>query len=174
MYDGPFDSPANYSDPARTVIISGLSKNVAMTGWRLGWVGGPKTLIQALSDIQQYSFVCAPSPAQAAAFAGMEFDMAENRRTFGGRRDAIFGGLRELGYDVAKPGGAFYIFPKAPNGDGDAFVQRAIENKLLIVPGSVFSERRTHFRISFAADTRMIQRGLGIFAELREPAAVRT
>jgi len=174
VYDGPFDSPANYSDPARTVIISGLSKNVAMTGWRLGWVGGPKALIQALSDIQQYSFVCAPSPAQAAAFAGMDYDMAANRRTFGQRRDAIFSGLRDLGYEVAKPGGAFYIFPKAPNGDGDAFVQRAIENRLLIVPGSVFSERKTHFRISFAADMKMIERGLGIFAELREPAAVRT
>lgn len=172
VYDGPFESPASYTDPERTIIISGLSKNVAMTGWRLGWVGGPKVLVQALSDIQQYSFVCAPSPAQAAAFAGMDYDMAGNRKTFGMRRDAIYKGLHDLGYEVSRPGGAFYIFPKAPNGDGDAFVQKAIENKLLIVPGSVFSERRSHFRISFAADIKMIERGIGILADLRNAVGV--
>ncbi len=166
VFDGSFDSPANYTNPERTVIISGLSKNVAMTGWRIGWVAGPAFLIQALSDIQQYSFVCAPAPAQAAAFSGLEVDMTEIRQRFTERRDLIYGGLKDAGYDVEHPGGAFYILPAAPCGDGDAFVRRAIDHNLLVVPGSVFSERKTHFRISFAAGTDQLQRGIRILREL--------
>jgi aspartate/methionine/tyrosine aminotransferase len=63
---------------------------------------------------------------------------------------------------VTRPGGAFYIFPQAPGGDGDAFVTKAIENSLLIIPGSVFSARKTHFRISFAASEETIKRGLDV------------
>lgn len=168
VYDDAFESPAKYTDPAMTIIISGLSKNVAMTGWRVGWVAGPKHLIQALSDIQQYSFVCAPAPAQEAAFAGLEFDMTENRSLFRERRDLIAGGLANLGYEVSRPGGAFYIFPKAPIADGEEFVKLAIRNNLLVVPGNVFSDRNTHFRISFAASTEQLKRGLGILESLRQ------
>lgn len=167
VFDGPFVSPARFTDPARTVIISGLSKNVAMTGWRLGWVAGPKALILALSEIQQYSFVCAPSPAQEAAGAGMDFDMSAIREQFTRRRDLIYSGLVESGYNVEKPGGAFYILPEAPGGDGEAFVRKAIEKNLLVVPGGVFSERNSHFRISFAASTDQLERGIGILGELR-------
>ena len=59
-----------------------------------------------------------------------------------------------------KPGGAFYIFPNAPGGDGDAFVTKAIENNLLIIPGSVFSDFKSNFRISFAAAEDVILRGV--------------
>ena len=69
-------------------------------------------------------------------------------------------------FQVVKPGGAFYIFPEAPGGDGDAFVKKAIENNLLIIPGSVFSDKKTHFRISFAATNDTIQRGLEILHRL--------
>ena len=71
-------------------------------------------------------------------------------------------------YNVTKPGGAFYIFPEAPNRDGDAFVKKAIENNLLVVPGSVFSEKNTHFRISFAASDETIDRGLEILRRMAE------
>ncbi len=166
VFDGPFRSPADFTDPARTVIISGLSKNAAMTGWRIGWVAGPKVLVQALSDIQQYSFVCAPSFAQAASFSALEFDMADIRERFTKRRDFVHAGLVDAGYSVEKPGGAFYVLPAAPGGNGDEFVRRAIEKNLLVVPGSVFSERATHFRISFAAGMEQLERGVGILREL--------
>lgn len=170
-YDGAAPSLGRFSDPARTIVISGLSKNVAMTGWRLGWVTGPKDFILALSDIQQYSFVCAPSVAQAASFAALDYDMSAVRADYRARRDTIYNGLRDLGYSVARPGGAFYIFPEAPNGDGEAFVRRAIEKELLIVPGKVFSERNTHFRISFASSQEQLRRGLDILGELKREFA---
>lgn len=168
VFDGPFQSIAHHTDPARTIIISGLSKSVAMTGWRLGWVAGPADLVKALSEIQQYSFVCAPSPAQHAAFAGLEYDMKPQRDLYRERRDLIAGGLKELGYEAVAPGGAFYVFPRAPWGTGEEFVKRAIEEELLVVPGNIFSERNTHFRISFAATKDTLRRGLEILDRLRQ------
>ena len=161
-YDGEFLSPARFTDPERTIIISGLSKSVGMTGWRMGWTYGPKDLIQAMSEVQQYSFVCAPSPAQEASLVAIDHDMTETCVQYRGRRDVIYGGLKKLGFEVSKPGGAFYIFPKSPTGNGEELVKAAIKHNLLVVPGNVFSERNTHFRISFAVANEQLNRGLGI------------
>lgn len=166
VYDAPFLSPARFGAPERTVIISGLSKNVAMTGWRLGWLAGPKVLVQALNDMQQYSFVCAPSMAQEAAPAGLAFDMSAIRDEFRARRDLIADGLAALGIETTRPGGAFYIFPKSPQGTGEEFVLRAIDKGLLIVPGNVFSDRNSHFRISFANSREQLKRGLAILGDV--------
>ena len=70
------------------------------------------------------------------------------------------------GQPVTKPSGAFYIFPEAPGGDGDAFVRRAIDNNVLIIPSSVFSARNTHIRISFAASNDTIKRGVEVLNRL--------
>ena len=172
VYDEDFASIADYTDPENTIVISGLSKSVARTGWRLGWAVGPKDFIKALTEIQQYTFVCAPAPAQQMAFTAMDFDMSEYMALFKKRRDLIADGLTELGFEVERSRGAFYIFPKAPWGTGEEFVRRCVENELLVVPGNIFSEQNTHFRISFAASTEQLERGLGILKELREPAAV--
>ena len=67
---------------------------------------------------------------------------------------------------MTKPNGAFYIFPRSPGDDGEAFVKKAIENNLLIIPGNVFSEKNTHFRISFAADNSTIEKGIEILNKL--------
>ncbi|HPX41479.1 MAG TPA: aminotransferase class I/II-fold pyridoxal phosphate-dependent enzyme, partial [Candidatus Hydrogenedentes bacterium] len=75
------------------------------------------------------------------------------------KRDLIYEGLASK-FNVVKPGGAFYIFPEAPGGDGDAFVAKAIQNNILVIPGSVFSERKSNFRLSFAADDATIERGV--------------
>ncbi len=163
VYDGKPACMLDYCPAA--LILSGLSKSSAMTGWRLGWCAGPGDVIAAMEQIQQYSFVCAPSFAQEAAMVALDIDIAEQRADYRKRRDLIYQGLARH-YCVQKPGGAFYIFPQAPDGDGDRLVARAIENKLLIVPGSVFSERKTHFRISFAATFETIQRGLDVLARL--------
>lgn len=164
-YDAPFVSPARFNP--ETVVVSGLSKTVGMTGWRVGWVCGPTDLVQALEEIQQYTFVCSPSPAQWAAVEALDFDFEPIRASYRERRDLIYRGLIDTGYETTRPEGAFYIFPKAPGGDGDAFVKRAVERSLLMVPGSVFSERRDHFRICFAKSVAQLERGLGILKELR-------
>jgi aspartate/methionine/tyrosine aminotransferase len=168
-YDAPFLSPARFTNPERTVLIGGMSKNLAMTGWRLGWVAAPKHVVAALTDIQQYTFVCAPSFAQIAALEGIDYPFEAIRQDYAGRRDLITNGLRALGLNVERPGGAFYIFPEAPGLDGQAFCNKCIEHELLLVPGNVFSTRNTHFRISFAASRENLQRGLHLLAEALKP-----
>lgn len=150
-----------------TLILNGFSKSSAMTGWRLGYAYGPKEIIAAMINIQMYSFVCAPSFAQYAGMEAMEYDMSSYRADYKQKRDRIYNGIQSR-FQVAKPGGAFYIFPESPTGNGDEFVKKAIENNLLIVPGSVFSQRNTHFRISFAADDQTIDRGIEILNRLAD------
>jgi aspartate aminotransferase/aminotransferase len=120
-----------------------------------------------MEELQQYSFVCAPSVAQQMGLAALEVDMTPYRDLYREKRDRIHEGIRDT-FAVEKPGGAFYLFPEAPGGDGDAFCEAAIRNELLIVPGSVFSERKTHFRISFAADEATLDRGIEILMRLAE------
>lgn len=165
-FDAPFVSPAKYAKAP--IVISGLSKSVAMTGWRLGWTTGPADLIKAMTEIQQYTFVCAPSFAQEAALTALKFDMSAINDDYRNRRDIIYNGLVNAGYRVVKPGGAFYIFPEAPNGDGDAFVQEAIANNLLMVPGGVFSERKTNFRISFASTPEKLRAAVEVLSRLAD------
>ncbi|MFP4500272.1 MAG: pyridoxal phosphate-dependent aminotransferase [Candidatus Hydrogenedentota bacterium] len=163
MYDRAPSTMAGLYE--NTVILNGFSKNAAMTGWRVGFAAGPEELIQAMNTLQQYTFVCAPSFAQKAAVKALEADMTPKVEAYRRKRDIVFNGLREI-TEVTMPDGAFYIFPKAPGGDGDAFVRTAIENNVLIIPGSVFSDRATHFRISFAAPDETIRKGIEVLKGL--------
>ncbi|HTN74875.1 MAG TPA: aspartate aminotransferase, partial [Pirellulaceae bacterium] len=82
------------------------------------------------------------------------------------KREKIVAGLKDL-YELSIPGGAFYVFPQAPKGmSGTDFVAKAIENDLLIIPGNIFSKRNTHFRISYAAADRTIERGIEVLRRL--------
>jgi aspartate aminotransferase/aminotransferase len=164
-YDAPFASPTQWND--QSIVIDGFSKTYGVTGWRLGFVHGPSAIVDKLTMLQQYTFVCAPHPLQFAAVAALEVDMSQQVATFHRRRDLVVDGLTTAGYEVAKPGGAFYVFPKVPGGaTGDEFVSRAIANELLIIPGNVFSGRDTHFRISYAANEATIERGLRVLERL--------
>jgi aspartate aminotransferase/aminotransferase len=69
-------------------------------------------------------------------------------------------------FGLIKPGGAFYAFVPAPGGDATAFVDKAIANNVLIIPGKVFSPRDTHFRLSYAAGDEKLARGLEILCSL--------
>ncbi|MEJ2745989.1 MAG: aspartate aminotransferase, partial [bacterium] len=104
-------------------------------------------------------FVCAPSVLQQGVVGALGVDMSAHLSEYRRKRDMICDGL-EGKYRFSRPKGAFYIFPEAPGGNGSAFTQRAIAKKLILVPGSVFSERDTHFRISFAAADHTLQRGI--------------
>lgn len=163
-YDEPFSSPALCSD--RVVVIDGFSKSHAMTGWRVGWIHGPPEIINACSMLQQYTFVCAPQVGQWAALAAidapMDLPLAECRR----KRDKIIEGLAES-YTFVSPGGAFYLYPEAPGGSGMAFAERAVhDEKLLVVPGSVFGSADTHFRIAYTVSDAMLDRGIAALNRL--------
>ncbi len=167
-YDRPFVSPARYNP--QTLVMDGFSKTYGMPGWRLGFAHGPSAIIREMLKLQQYSFVCAPHPLQWAAAAAMDLDMTPQIDAYRTKRDRIAAGLAD-DYELVTPGGAFYAFPKLPWGTGMEFVTRAIEqHQLLIIPGSTFSRRDTHFRISYAADDRVIDRGIEALRKLAHKA----
>jgi len=162
-YDEPFVSPAQFNENA--IVIDGFSKSHAMTGWRVGFVHGPSAVIETMIKLQQYSFVCAPQPAQWAAASALDLNLSGHIDEYRRKRDRLLAGLENY-YEVVQPGGAFYVYPKAPSGTGTEFVTRAIEKNLLIIPGSIFSHRDTHFRISYAASDETIDRGIEILQSL--------
>src|SRR5262245_53766488 len=158
-YDEPFHSPAEYNPDV--LVIDGFGKTYGMTGWRMGFAHGPKAVIEEMIKLQQFTFVCAPSMAQHAVLAAWEYDIAPIIANYRRKRDRLYEGLRER-FDVVKPGGAFYLYPRAPHGTGSEFVAEAIRNNLLIIPGTTFSSHNTHFRISYTASDSIIERGIEI------------
>ncbi|NQU07620.1 MAG: pyridoxal phosphate-dependent aminotransferase [Candidatus Abyssubacteria bacterium] len=165
IYDEPHETLAKYYE--KTLLLNGFSKSSAMTGWRVGYAAGPHEVVESMKTLQQYSFVCAPSFAQKAGVAALNLDISRQIDQYRAKRDLIYEGLRDH-FEVEKPGGAFYIFPKAPGGDGVKFVEKAIADNLLIIPGNVFSEQNSHFRISFAAPDETIRQGVEILQKLAE------
>jgi aspartate aminotransferase/aminotransferase len=161
---GGLYSPASLYE--RTLILRGFSKSHAMTGWRLGYAAGPAELLNQMAKLQQYTFVCAPSAFQVAAVKAMDVDMQPARDAYRRKRDIVFDLLSKK-FDVVKPGGAFYIFPKAPSGiTPTEFCTSAIEKNVLIIPGNVFSGKDTHFRISYATTDEKLKQGCEILNSL--------
>ncbi|HEX4792548.1 MAG TPA: aminotransferase class I/II-fold pyridoxal phosphate-dependent enzyme [Humisphaera sp.] len=157
-------SPAKLYE--NTLILRGFSKSHAMTGWRLGYAAGPAEVIAQMTKLQQYTFVCAPSAFQYAALKALDVPMQGAVEAYRKKRDIIVNRLSRK-FDIVKPQGAFYIFPKAPGGQtASEFVTRAIESNVLIIPGNVFSERDTHFRISYATTDEKIEKGCEILCKL--------
>ena len=162
-YDEPFTSMVSVYD--NTLLMRGFSKSYAMTGWRIGWCTGPREIIEKMTMLQQYSFVNAPSMAQAAAIVALGADMSTEVAAYRTKRDMVFEALGDA-FGLIRPEGAFYAFVPAPGGDATAFVTRAIENNVLLIPGSVFSTKDTHFRLSYATSDEALGRGLEILSKL--------
>jgi len=156
-YDAPFSSPAQFNE--QTLVLDGFSKAYGMTGWRLGYAHGPSGLVREMIKLQQFTFVCAPSIVQYSGLAALDFDVTGFVADYRRKRDLIFEGLREH-FEFQQPEGAFYVFPKAPWGTGEEFVEEAVRNNVLMIPGSVFSGRNTHFRLSYAAEDKVLRRGI--------------
>ena len=151
----------------RTIIASGFSKAYAMTGWRLGYLVGPKTWIKQMTKLHQYAIMCAPTVSQFAAIEALkngDDDIAEMRAEYNRRRVFIADGLRKIGLPVMLPEGAFYIYPYI-GGYGlssEEFCQRLLmEEKCAIVPGTAFGEcGEGYARISYAYSVKHIAEAL--------------
>lgn len=169
VYDGtevPF-LPAIYRD---TIVCYSYSKSLSLPGERIGYIYVPQratdgeALYAAVAGAaRSIGHVCAPSLFQKviARCAQIPPDLASydrNRRT-------LYEALVEAGYQVAKPQGAFYLFVKAPEGDGEAFSQRAKEKDLLIVPGKDFG-CPGYCRLCYCVPYEKIQKSIPIFREL--------
>lgn len=163
VYDESFISPIRFGK--NVIVCSSFSKTHAMTGWRLGYAYGPASLIHAMIALQQATFVCAPSMAQAAGLAAWNYSMSRYVETYERKRDWLLKNL-DSRYEVVKPEGAFYLFPKCPKGTATELVESAIKHELVIMPGMVFSQRDSHFRISYAVDDATLERGVEILNRL--------
>ncbi len=166
--DGRFPSPASYTRDC--LLVRGFGKTYGCTGWRLGYVAGPHDLVQAMARLQQYSYVCAPSMAQHGVAKAFDVDMQPWVDRFEKRRAMMLEAFEGVA-QVTRPGGAFYGFvevPKRLNLTATQFVEKAIANNVLIIPGKVFSHRDTHFRLSFAQKEEVLAEGLGILRKLMQ------
>lgn len=165
-YDGSCCSMVEFA-PSRTILLRGYSKTYGMPGWRMGYAAGPEPILQEMAKLQQYTFVCAPSIAQKACLVAQETDVSGLVAAYRQKRNIAYETLRKT-FDVVKPAGGFYIFPKAPERFGSAtkFVEQAITRNVLMIPGKVFSDADTHFRISYALDDTKIKQGCEILCDL--------
>jgi len=165
-YDSDFTSIAKCYE--KTIVLKGFGKAYAMTGWRLGYAAvneSLKDVIETMTKIQQYTFVCAPTPFQKAAIAALDYDISDFVEAYKKKRDLVYEGLSDK-FELVRPGGAFYVFVKSPGGKATQFVEKAIKNNVLVIPGKVFSEQDTHFRISYATSNEKINQGVEILRGL--------
>ena len=141
----------------RTVILNGLSKSHAMTGWRIGYALGDPDLVGAMTKIHQYTMLCAPTMAQVAALEAMQKgdeEMVHMRHEYNLRRRMFVSGLNRIGLDCFEPKGAFYAFPSVRSWglSSEEFAERLLkEQKVAVVPGNVFGQSGEGFlRCSYA------------------------
>ena len=153
-----------------TVVCYSYSKSLSLPGERIGYIYVPdsaadsRALYAAVAGAaRSIGHVCAPSLWQKviARCAGLRPDLQAYDRN----RKALYEGLTAMGYEMAKPDGAFYLFIKAPGGDANAFSEKAKEHDLLLVPGDGFG-CPGYFRICYCVSYDMIQRSLPVFRAL--------
>ena len=157
---------------ANTIICYSYSKSLSLPGERIGYVYVPQqaqdsaALYAAIAGAsRQAGHVCAPSLLQKviARCATLRPDLEAYDRN----RKALYEGLTAMGYEMAKPDGAFYLFIKAPGGDANAFSEKAKQKDLLLVPGDGFG-CPGYFRICYCVSFEMIQKSLPVFQALIE------
>ncbi len=151
----------------RTILVSGLSKAYAMTGWRIGYVAAPREIMQELVKIHQYTILCAPVMGQMAAIEALRFGSVERTRmveSYNERRRLIVNGFQKIGLDCHEPKGAFYAFPsvQAFGLSSEQFAEGLLQGgQVAVVPGHVFGESGEGFiRASYATSVDNIERAL--------------
>ncbi len=151
----------------RTIVLSGLSKSHAMTGWRVGYAAAPPELLGAMRKIHQYTIMSAPTTAQAAAVEALnhaEDDVQAMLDEYNRRRKLLVGGLNELGLSCFEPHGAFYAFPNvaASGMDENEFCEKLlVEEQVATVPGSAFGPSGSgHVRACYATAYEKIEQAL--------------
>jgi len=165
-YDGPAAGIARYYE--NTVVLGGFSKSHGVPGWRLGYLAVAahmKELFESMATLQQYTFVCAPHPLQIAVCNAFDCGITEEVAAYRRRRDMVYDGLKDH-FDLIKPAGAFYAFVGVRGGKAGEFVTSAIKNNVLVIPGAVFSQRDSHFRLSYATSEKQIARGIEKLCDL--------
>lgn len=164
----------------RTIVLNGFSKAFSMTGWRLGYAAGPKDFIAAMRKVHQLTMLCAPTTAQWAGVAALEYgfedDFADTRamiEEYAVRRRYIIDAFNSMGLECNEPEGAFYVFPSVQSTglESEAFCDRLLESKKVVtVPGSAFGAAgEGYIRCCYATSMEDIEEAMQrIAAFLRE------
>ncbi len=152
----------------RTILIGGLSKSHAMTGWRLGYACGPQLIIEQMLKIHQYAIMCAPTTSQYAAVDALkngDEDVQQMREAYNQRRRYLLYAFQQMGLECFEPYGAFYVFPciKEFGMTSEQFAERFLkEEKVAVVPGTAFGESGEGFlRISYAYSLENLKVAIG-------------
>ena len=159
------ESASSYYD--RTIVISGLSKSMSMTGWRLGWMAGDPSVIQSALVLHGYVTTCASAVSQKASLVAWsdEAELARTafRKTFKERRDHLLSLIdSELGVRAVTPDGAFYTMVDVNKfGSSMKVAEAFLAERVITVPGSAFgSESEGFLRVSFCADLDALTEGV--------------
>jgi len=159
------ESASSYYD--RTIVISGLSKSMSMTGWRLGWMAGDPSVIQSALVLHGYVTTCASAVSQKASLVAWsdeaELARASFRKTFKERRDHLLELINsELGLRAVTPDGAFYTMVDVSKfGSSMKVAEAFLAERVITVPGSAFgSESEGFLRVSFCADLDALTEGV--------------
>lgn len=166
-YDCPHVSIARYL-PERTLLVNGVSKSHAMTGYRIGYLAGPETLINLIAKMHAFMITAPSNPAQAAAAEALENgdqDPVDNRHIYQKRRDYIVQALNEMGLQTMPGEGAFYVFAKIPaqyKNDDEAFaLDLAHKAKVGGTPGKSFGPGgQGYIRFSYAASDADLRKAM--------------
>ncbi len=152
----------------RTLVINGFSKGFAMTGWRLGYICGPKPITEQMLKIHQYAIMCAPTNSQYAAIEGLrhcEDEVQEMRTAYNQRRRYLLHEFKRMQLDCFEPFGAFYVFPNIQEFgmSSEEFATKLLEEeKVAVVPGSAFGESGEGFiRVSYAYSLEDLKEAIG-------------
>ena len=163
----------------RTLLINGFSKNFSMTGWRLGYVCGPRELMKEITKIHQYAIMCAPSTSQYAAVEALrscDEEVEKMREEYDDRRKIIVRGFNELGLTCREPKGAFYAFPSIQSTGltSEEFCEKLLySKKVAIVPGTAFGDSGEGFvRASYCYSVAHIKEALSRIGEFLKELGV--
>ena len=155
----------------RTILVNGVSKSYAMTGWRIGYSASNPQLAKVMANYLSHS-TSAPSTisqqAAITALTGPQEDMQVMKQAFEQRRDHLVERMNQIeGVSCIKPEGAFYLFVKTPTADENEFCAAAKKHNILVVPGSTFA-CPGFVRIAYCVSYETIQNAMPGFAALAE------
>ena len=174
VYDGA-DATALSLDADNVIVVNSFSKYFGMTGWRVGWLVVPPSLVAAMDKLAQNLYLSAPTVAQHAAIEALRPEnrplLDARRDEFRARRDFLYGALRDLGFGLGgKPGGAFYIYAdcSAFTDDSYAWALELLENGgVAITPGKDFGVHapERHVRFAYTTEISRLEEGVRRLAD---------
>ncbi len=160
--------------PDQTLLVSGVSKNAAMTGWRIGYICGPNDVLRSLAKVHQAAISTTATMNMDAAEEALrhgDHDTAVMKAAYDQRRQYLIKAMKKIGFHFTQPSGAFYLWVKIPDnfaGDSMAYAEHLAEKaKVAIVPAAAFTNLPVrYFRISYAASMEKLRRAITGFAKV--------